>query len=58
MTKVNSGQPWPFCFIAFKNYSTLRKHCENVHRELKKKQEEHKTHAEKKKPCRSYNNGQ
>ena len=40
MTKVHSGQPiCPFCFIAFKNYSTLRKHCETVHRELKKKEE-------------------
>ena len=51
MTKVHSGQPNSlFCFIAFKNYSTVRKHCETVHRELKKKEEEHKSHAERKKP--------
>ena len=59
MTQVHSGQPnCLLCFIAFKNYSTVRNHCETVHRELKTKKEEHKSHAERKKHCRYYNNVQ
>ena len=34
MTKVHAGQPnCPFCFVAFENYPSLRKHCEDNHGE-------------------------
>ena len=56
MTKVHSGQPnCPFCFIAFKNYPTLR-NCPQ--RTKEEKRGAYNSSWGKKKPCRYYNNGQ
>ena len=41
MTNVHSGLPnCPFCFLAFKDYSSLRKHCRTVHAETRNNQTE------------------
>ena len=59
MTKAHSGQPnCPFCFVGFKDYLSLRKHCENIHKDVKKKEVKPVSSAGKKKPCRFFNNGQ
>ena len=41
MTNLHSGLPkCPFCFLAFQDYSSLRKHCRTVHAETRNNQTE------------------
>ena len=60
VTKAHSGQPTcPFCFVAFKDYTSVRKHCEGNHKELRNDvQRSRNIPGGWKKPCRFFNNGE
>ena len=57
VSKVHANQPTcPFCFIAFDNFPSVRKHCELQHKEMKgEKQPMQKEVIQK--PCRFFRNG-
>ena len=59
MTKVHAGKPnCPFCFLGFKDFPALRKHCESSHQEVNKDNQQSKLPANKKRPCRFFKNGE
>ena len=65
MTKIQTGPNCPFCFIPFKSYSELRKHCVEAHDETNKNNEVSDNNRrneprnwKSKKPCRYFRNGE
>ena len=57
ITTVHANQPTcPFCFMAFKGYAEVRKHCETNHSERNNLVT--KTKNIKTKPCRYFRNGE
>ena len=72
MTKIHTGPNCPFCFLPFDGYAALRKHCTQIHSEVKddkpnKNREtlhlmQNKSNKlenwKSKKPCRFYRNGE
>ena len=58
MTKVHAGQPnCHFCFMGFRDYFTLKKDCENAHKENKSGNQPKKLPEGRKRPCRFFKNG-
>ena len=54
LSLVHRGPNCPFCFLPFRGYEDLRKHCNNFHQESKNKLGSSKY----KKPCRYFKNGE
>ena len=62
IVEAHVGQPTcPFCYIATRDYPSLRRHCENKHKEGGDKPDNPKTTQNiirKPKPCRFFKNGE
>ena len=64
MTEVHTGPNCPFCFLPFKEYSELRRHCTEKHDETKNVKitteavSNIKSSWKSKKPCRYFKNGE
>ena len=59
IVKAHVGQPTcPFCFNGFKDYMTLRKHCETSHYEKKAGKSQTIIPEGRKRPCRYFRNGE
>ena len=60
ITKAHAGQPTcPFCFVGFRDYPSIRKHCETSHIELRVQEDKKRRNVPegRKRPCRYFRNG-